>query len=151
MEHVLRMKTISSPKQYWRSLCVSSTLACAMLAGGLALSSASQAQTSDRTLATGTRLPLTANAPDSYTVKAGDTLWGISQTFLSQPWYWPELWYLNPQVQNPHLIYPGDVLSLVTIDGQTRLTVTQRGANGSEVIARGNGERLSPQVRSESL
>lgn len=145
------MKTISSPMQYWRGLCLSSTLACAMLAGGLALSSASQAQTSsDRTLATGTRLPLATNAPDSYTVKAGDTLWGISQTFLSQPWYWPELWYLNPQVKNPHLIYPGDVLSLVTIDGQPRLMVTERGAVGERVTS-GNAVRLSPEIRSESL
>jgi LysM domain len=150
MEHVLHMKTISSPMQYWRGLCLSSTLACAMLAGGLALSSASQAQTSsERTLATGTRLPLAANAPDSYTVKAGDTLWGISQTFLSQPWYWPELWYLNPQIQNPHLIFPGDVLSLVTIDGQPRLMVTERA--GAERVTGGNVVRLSPEIRSESL
>jgi hypothetical protein len=149
------MKTISSPMQSWRGLCVSSTLACAMLAGGLALTTNSQAQTtgSDRTLATGTRLPLAANAPDSYTVKSGDTLWGISQTFLNQPWYWPELWYLNPQVKNPHLIYPGDVLSLVTIDGQPRLTVTQRGAagNAADQVTRGGGVRLSPEVRSEPL
>lgn len=149
------MKTISSPMQSWRGLCVSSTLACAMLAGGLALTTASQAQTSssDRTLATGSHLPMSASAPDSYTVKAGDTLWGISQTFLSQPWYWPELWYLNPQVKNPHLIYPGDVLSLVTIDGQPRLMLTERGAAGAaaEQISRGGGVRLSPEVRSESL
>lgn len=144
------MKTITSPMQFWRGVCVSSTLACAMLAGGLVFSTASQAQT-DRTLATGTRLPLAANAPDSYTVKAGDTLWGISQTFLTQPWYWPELWYLNPQIQNPHLIYPGDVLSLVTVDGQPRLMVTARGGGSGEVVARGGGERLSPQVRSEPL
>lgn len=149
------MKTISSPMQSWRGLCVSSTLACAMLAGGLALSTNSQAQSSgsDRTLATGSHLPLAPNAPDTYTVKSGDTLWGISQTFLNQPWYWPELWYLNPQVKNPHLIYPGDVLSLVMIDGQQRLTITQRGDAGTaaDQITRGGGGRLSPQVRSEPL
>jgi LysM repeat protein len=126
-----------------------------MLAGGLALSTNSQAQSSgsDRTLATGSHLPLAPNAPDSYTVKSGDTLWGISQMFLNQPWYWPELWYLNPQVKNPHLIYPGDVLSLVTVDGQTRLTVTQRGdaGNAADQVTRGGGGRLSPQVRSEPL
>ncbi len=145
------MKTISSPMQYWRGLCLSSTLACALLAGGLALSAASQAQSpSERTLATGTGLPLAANAPDTYTVKAGDTLWGISQTFLNQPWYWPELWYLNPQVRNPHLIYPGDVLSLVTIDGQPRLMITERGPIGERVTS-GNVVRLSPETRSEPL
>jgi LysM repeat protein len=126
-----------------------------MLAGGLALTTTSQAQTSgsDRTLATGSHLPMATNAPDSYTVKAGDTLWGISQTFLRQPWYWPELWYLNPQVKNPHLIYPGDVLTLVTIDGQPRLMVTQRGeaGNAAEQITRGGGIRVSPEVRSEPL
>ncbi len=147
------MKTISSPMLSWRGLCVSSTLACAVLAGGLTLSSASQAQSAagdSRTLATGTRLPLAASAPDRYTVKSGDTLWDISRTFLNQPWYWPELWYLNPQVQNPHLIYPGDVLSLVTVDGQPRLMVTERGAAG-EQIRSGDGVRLSPQVRSEPI
>lgn len=159
MEHVLRMKKISSPMLHWRGVCVSSTLACALLAGGMTFGIASQAQTSspastDRTLATGSRLPLAPNAPDTYTVKTGDTLWGISQTFLNQPWYWPELWYLNPQVKNPHLIYPGDVLSLVTVDGQPRLMVTQRGAAGaaaSDVVTRGGGQRLSPEVRSEPL
>ena len=60
---------------------------------------------------------LRADHPDSYTVRRGDTLWGISAKFLSKPWLWPEIWQANPQVRNPHLIYPGDVLNLSFING----------------------------------
>ncbi len=62
---------------------------------------------------------LRASHPDTYTVRRGDTLWDISAKFLSKPWLWPEIWQANPQVQNPHLIYPGDVLNLSFIDGPT--------------------------------
>lgn len=60
---------------------------------------------------------LRPNHPDTYTVRRGDTLWGISAKFLSKPWLWPEIWQANPQVNNPHLIYPGDVLNLAFING----------------------------------
>jgi LysM repeat protein len=81
-------------------------------------------------------VPLAAGAPEEYVVQVGDTLWDIAATFLRDPWYWPEVWYVNPQVENPHLIYPGDVLALVTIDGQQRITTV-----------RGSTYRLSPSAR----
>lgn len=81
--------------------------------------------------------------PQNYTVVRGDTLWDISGKFLRQPWKWPEIWQANPQVQNPHLIYPGDVLSLVYVDGQPRI-VLNRGESRGTI-------RLSPHVRSTPM
>jgi LysM repeat protein len=84
------------------------------------------------------RVTLAANAPDSYVVKPGDTLWGIAKTFLRDPWFWPELWQANPQIENPHLIYPGDILHLVYIDGEPHV-----------VLQRGDTVHVSPRLRSE--
>jgi hypothetical protein len=88
---------------------------------------------------------LAENAPDTYTVKRGDTLWHISGMFLKSPWRWPELWGMNlEQIHNPHLIYPGQLLVLEKIDGMARLKL------GSTVGGVGDTIKLSPSIRSES-
>jgi LysM domain len=80
-------------------------------------------------------------APKSYTVKRGDTLWAIASMFLRDPWLWPEVWYINPQVANPHLIYPGDTLALAYgRDGKPMIRLEQGGA-----------ARLDPRLRSSPL
>ena len=81
-------------------------------------------------------VPLAEGHPNEYVVQVGDTLWDISATFLRDPWFWPEIWYVNPDIENPHLIYPGDVLGLVYIDGQRRIT-----------NVRASTYRMSPQAR----
>ena len=88
---------------------------------------------------------LSPNAPSSYKVKRGDTLWRISGLFLKKPWRWPELWGMNlDEIKNPHLIFPGQELFLDTSSGRARLTTRRPDGAPSEV-------RLSPRVRSESL
>jgi hypothetical protein len=87
---------------------------------------------------------LAPNAPDSYTVKRGDTLWAISKMFLKSPWRWPELWGMNlDQIRNPHLIYPGQLLVLEKIDGMARLKL-------GNTVGGTDNVKLSPSIRSES-
>jgi len=76
--------------------------------------------------------------PDEYVVVKGDTLWDISGRFLDKPWQWPAIWHANPQIENPHLIYPGDVVSLVYIDGVPQLRLNRAGADTV---------KLSPSIR----
>ncbi|WP_018862532.1 MULTISPECIES: LysM peptidoglycan-binding domain-containing protein [unclassified Thioalkalivibrio] len=80
------------------------------------------------------------SAPERYVVREGDTLWDIAAMFLRDPWYWPEIWLVNPEIENPHLIYPGDVLSIYYVDGEPRITVD----GGPRVRPT---KRLSPEVR----
>ena len=81
--------------------------------------------------------PFNEDVPEKYTVKKGDTLWDISDLYLRDPWLWPEIWYANPQIANPHLIYPGDIISMVYIDGRPRLMLEKRDRR----------VKLSPEVK----
>jgi hypothetical protein len=79
---------------------------------------------------------LRSDHPEEYVVVKGDTLWDISGRFLDKPWQWPAIWHVNPQIENPHLIYPGDVISLVYVDGVPQLR-----------LRRGADVKLSPSIR----
>ena len=76
--------------------------------------------------AKGSTPELAPGHPQQYVVQKGDTLWDIASRFLTDPWRWPDIWDRNPQVDNPHLIYPGDILSLVYADGKPVIQI-QRG------------------------
>jgi hypothetical protein len=92
-------------------------------------------------------------APRNYVVRRGDTLWGIANMFLRDPWQWPEIWYINPDIRNPHRIYPGDTVRLALRgDGRTalqivRATTTSSSVGGGALVA----TRLEPLLRSASL
>lgn len=102
-------------------------------------------------LALAQSVELNPDHPTRYIVKKGDTLWDISEHFLVEPWRWPEIWQLNTQVRNPHLIYPGDELALFYRDGKPVVQVTRRGEEGTgeQVTRRQVGPRtvkLTPQA-----
>lgn len=123
-----------------RTLLFTSLAAAAI--GGLPLAALAQEATAGtaEAPADGIAAQLAPDAPARYTVQAGDTLWDISARFLRTPWRWPDIWRVNPQVKNPHLIYPGDVLVLTYENGRPQVTL-ERGRPGAVV-------RLSPQMRS---
>jgi hypothetical protein len=79
------------------------------------------------------------DAPMTYVVKKGDTLWDIANHYLLDPWQWPEIWVANSQVRNPHLIYPGDTLVLTWVNGRAQLSLS------------GDQNKLMPQIRELSL
>jgi LysM repeat protein len=96
------------------------------------------------TVVTEAAAPINPTAPKSYVVQRGDTLWGLASRFLKDPWLWPELWYVNPEVSNPHRIYPGDTLRLAM------------GADGKPAAVQlvhtsGSATRLEPLLRSTAL
>ena len=93
------------------------------------------------TVAVGDTVTVRPDHPETYTVVKGDTLWDITGRFLNEPWLWPQVWEANPQIQNPHLIYPGDVVSLQYKDGRPILAMGRGDKSGRYV-------KLSPEIRS---
>ena len=112
--------------------------------------------------------------PEIYIVQKGDTLWDISTVFLRDPWHWPEIWFKNPQIENPHLIYPGDQLAIIYVGGTKMIQLLKRGDDNPQQTTSTSGTstststttgttpattdttgikivKLSPRVRSEVI
>ena len=101
---------------------------------------------------------LKTDHPDQYTVQEGDTLWDIASMFLVDAWLWPEIWQVNPDIENPHLIFPGDQIFLRYVDGQPQLSVARGDAartvkmSPAQPVRQGDrNKKLKPQVRSSPL
>ncbi len=98
-------------------------------------------------------LALKPDHPKSYVVVKGDTLWDISSKFLRDPWRWPEIWHNNPEINNPHLIYPGDVINLIYVDGKPILQI-QRGRRTVKLSPKAHATHLTnaiPTVPSNAI
>jgi hypothetical protein len=139
MDRYARPESSSSAhaRGWLRAVVLAAAIAGAGIGSGIVAPSAALAEAgSGRSMS----VPIAADAPERYVVKPGDTLWDISAMYLKDPWYWPEIWYVNPSIANPHLIYPGDVLYFSYVDGKPRVSLERAGA-----------VRLSPEVRTSPL
>ena len=85
--------------------------------------------------------------PTNYVIKEGDTLWHIATRFLRDPWRWPDIWQVNPQIKNPHLIYPGDEVVLTFVDGKPQLVLKRSNTTQDNL----RSVKLSPSIRTRAL
>ena len=103
----------------------------------------------------GEPVELQENAPQRYVVQKGDTLWGIANKFLKDSWQWPEVWYVNPKVRNPHLIYPGDELVLYFANGAPHIAKSGEGpaevASAGPALPPGGLGDMRPHTREAAL
>lgn len=124
-----------------RALRPAAALLCILLLTGQAATAAA---------ASGDRI-VRPDAPGIYVVREGDTLWDISSMFLDQPWRWPDLWRVNPEIENPHLIFPGDSIRLRYVDGQPTLELSRGTAGRTVRLTPDDAVRLEPRVRATPL
>src|SRR5437870_10815354 len=82
-----------------------------------------------------------AGAPEEYTIQKGDTLWDLSQKFLSNPWYWPKIWSLNPAIENPHWIYPGNKLRIIPGEGGAQAPAQVQAEQPAQAEPQAQGEQ----------
>src|SRR5690606_20330822 len=116
-------------------------LGCALLLSCLDLGGAQVVKAAEQT----GRVTIREDSPTTYTVVRGDTLWDIAGRFLDEPWLWPQVWQVNPQIENPDLIYPGDVIELAYENGSPILRLARGTESDLPTV------RLSPQVRREPI
>jgi nucleoid-associated protein YgaU len=150
MQHTMAKLTLTKVQHHLTLVAV----ACALVSGPAAAQkypiTPEQRNTANQVAQSGVALSeLSPTAPQSYTIKTGDTLWGISSLFLKSPWRWPELWGMNlSDIQNPHLIYPGQTLYLVIRDGRAILSTKAAGTGNTTDLPT---VKVSPRTRAENL
>ncbi len=110
---------------------------CILILALFAISSASYAE----------EIVLKRQHPSNYVIKDGDTLWDIASRFLRDPWRWPDIWHVNPQIKNPHLIYPGDEVVLTFKDGKPQLVLKRANTTQDNLRV----VKLSPTIRKRQL